>query len=89
MGSLKHIVLPDYRAKGQPYRTDYRAGNCDHRPDYRSYYEKKRHFLGPIIGPYLDKPSVWPKSKCIYREESARGPPKGFVTSQQVFLYPT
>ncbi len=38
---------------------------------------------------YLDKPSVWPKSKCIYREESARGPPKGFVTSQQVFLYPT
>lgn len=38
---------------------------------------------------YLDKPSLWPKSKCIYREESARGPPKGFVTSQQLFLYPT
>lgn len=71
------------------HRPQNRTRERNHRPQKRTYGGRNRHFLGPKIVHLLDKPSVWPKSKCIYMEESARGPPKGFVTSHQLFLYPT
>src|SRR5690606_26968110 len=55
MGSLKRTILPDYRAKEHPYRTDYRASMRAHKTDNRSYCEQNRHFPGPIIGHLLDK----------------------------------
>lgn len=84
-----YTLLYGNRAYEATHRPENRTRERNHRPENRTYGGRNHHSLGPISVHLLDKPSVWPKSKCIYREESARGPPKGFVTSQQVFLYPT
>lgn len=71
----KQFDVHGSRVNNTPYKHGYRANSTTISTAAVSMRGVSAPSIGTVAVHYLDKPSLWPRSRWIYRGKNARGPP--------------